>query len=126
MHALSNPATWAIYIPIAIAIASLIVIPLMRWVFKDYFDKRAKARMAELAKLFVSHDEIHEKHEENKKLLEAIRHDGKEREGRLTGLINAMSVQNQTFQTQVSQDFRTVNGRVDSVLQMVGDRRRRT
>lgn len=114
----------AIHVQIAIAITSLIVMPIIGIAFRDYLAGRKAKRLAELAAIFAPRDDIDKKHQENKALLEAIRLDGKEREGRMVASIEATQVNQRAFEMLMHSQVEKVNGHVMDVLKMLGNRRK--
>lgn len=65
-----------------------------------------------------------EQHEQHKALLDAIRAEGQQREGRLLGTLESFHQQNREEAKEQRGQITTVSGRVDSLLHMLGDRRR--
>lgn len=65
-----------------------------------------------------------EQHAQNRALLDAIRAEGQQREGRLVGTLESFQQQNRDDAKEQRGQISIVSGRVDSVLHMLGDRRR--
>lgn len=65
-----------------------------------------------------------EQHAQNQALLDTIRAEGQQREGRLLGTLESFQQQNRDDAKEQRGQITTVSGRVDSLLHMLGDRRR--
>lgn len=114
----------ALKVQIAIALGTVILVPSVIFVLKHYLRQRRIARHAELCEHFATRDEIDKKHQENVALLDAIRSEGLTREGKILASIDALSSRNSQEVNDLRAGVRDVHQRVDTVLQMMGDRRR--
>lgn len=108
-----------LWVPIMIAVASLIVVPLVVAFFKKLREIYLEARLAKLKASFVTREE-HDRqfedmtkaqsvnHRENRDFLDTIRTEAQKREARLLGEISA-----------TRNDVREVHGRVDTLYQQL-------
>lgn len=119
----------------AVAIGTAIVVPALVAVGKHWMSMFRAWRHAGLSKVFITRTEVEmqfatlartqaEQHAQNQALLDAIRKEGQQREGKLLGTLESFQIQNREDAKEQRGQIATVSGRVDSVLHMLGDRRR--
>lgn len=113
-----NPAYW---IPIGIAVASLVVVPALVAVGKRLLDAWREAQHARLAKLFMPREEIEmqwdqlsktqaRQHAENRDFLETIRTEAHKREERLLEAIESGRTEVGTVHQRVDRLFELITG----------------
>lgn len=138
--------TWHIepqHIPLVIAAASLIAIPLVvkawSWLYGLWLTNEAtKLDSAITAKLttYVTTEDLDVQidqltkhtdtlHAESRQLLHSIKEDGKTREGLILGTIKQAQEETRHNITEQNKAISTVHARVDTLLTLQGDRRRR-
>lgn len=115
----SNPAYW---VPIGIAVASLVVVPALVAVCKRLLEAWREAQQARLAKLFITREE-HEmnfdamthtqakQHAENRDFLDTIRTEAHNREERLLEAINSGNNEVGKVHARVDKLFELITGR---------------
>lgn len=129
---MQNAPQW---IPIAIAVGTVIVVPAAVWIGRRIAAAWHAHRVRVLGNHFVTHAEFKREfeklgdtgarqHRENQNALEALRLDGREREGKITGLIDGMRKENREEARDINTSVGEVHKRVDSVLAMLGNRRK--
>jgi hypothetical protein len=129
----ANLAPWIV--PVAIAVGTVIVVPILRAAGKHWVEMWREWRHKRLSKVFITRTEVEmqfatlartqaEQHAQNHALLDAIRAEGQQREGRLLGTLESFQQQNRDDAKEHRGQIATVSGRVDDVLKMMGDRRR--
>lgn len=125
-------------IPLAIALLSLIVIPLCVALWRHYREAYRAAKKAELTEIlsrYVKREELEmqfselnrvqqERHQQHAEILQEIREEALQREGRVLGKIDSLRQDSALENRGIRDEVRGVNGRVDNVLQLLGDRRR--
>ena len=138
-----KPHEWSV----VIAVGTVIVIPLLVTGWKklvSYYKAAQDAAMAARLKDYVTREELevqfdtltdlqNRQHAENQrflaenhKFLDTIRTEALKREEKLSTLIQQASDQNSKQNERIGGEVHHVNQRVDTVLQMLGDRRQRT
>jgi hypothetical protein len=121
---------------VAIAIGTVVVVPLLVAVGKHWVSMWRAWRHARMSKVFITRTEVEvqfaklaetqaAQHAQNQALLDTIRAEGQQREGRLLGTLESFQVQNREEAKAQSGKIETVSGRVHDVLLMLGDRRGR-
>lgn len=128
------PNAWVV--PIAIFIGSAIVLPAVVALGKRMLQAWRDHRHKILAESFCTRKEVEvqfqtlsevqaKQHAENQKALDALRMDGKEREGRIAGLFEAMHREVKEEGKELRENVGQVHSRVDSLFGVLQDRRRR-
>lgn len=123
------------WVPIAIAVGTVIVVPAAVWIGKRIAAAWHAHRVRLLGEVFVTRDEFKRQfeqlgdtqtrqHRENQAALESLRLDGREREGKLSGLIDGMRKETREEARDLNTSVGEVHKRVDSILSMLGNRRR--
>ncbi len=123
-------------------VASLLIAPTLWKIGAHYVEVWKEAREARLQSAITGKlssyvtTEIHDMtfetlqqhqtamHEQNLKLLDTIRNEAFQREGRIIGSIDSLAKQNRDEVAQVREEVSKVHVRVDRVLELSGDRRR--
>lgn len=129
-------ATTPWIVPVAIAVGTAVVVPVLFMVVRHWVSMWKAWRHAGLFKVFITRQEVDvqfatlaktqaEQHAQNQALLDTIRAEGQQREGRLLGTLETFQKQNREDAQEQRGQIGTVSGRVDDVLKMMGDRRGR-
>lgn len=123
------------WVPIAIAIGSVVVVPAAVWfgrkLAKAWHDHRVKV----LGEIFCTRKEVEvqfdtlnetqaRQHRENKALLESLQQDGYAREVKVTTMLDGARRDTRDDTKELRDSVAEVHKRVDSVLSMLGNRRR--
>lgn len=130
-----EPHEWSV----VIAVGTVIVVPLTLTIWKKlraHYREAQEAKMAERLRPFVTRQEVEmqfdtltsmqiEQHAENQKYLDTIRTEALRREEKLSTLIKEAGASSTSQNDRIRGEVHAVNQRVDSVLQMLGDRRQR-
>lgn len=127
--------TAPLWVPIAIAVGSVIVVPAAVWIGRKIAAAWHQHRVRVLGEIFLTRAEFQSQfeslgdtqarqHSENKALLEALRVDGRERETKLTTLLDTARKDHRDEQRELRDNIGEVHKRVDSVLTMLGNRRK--
>lgn len=127
-------APWIV--PVAIAVGTAVVVPALVAVGRHWVSMWRAWRHARMSKVFITRTEVEvqfaklaetqaAQYAQNQALLDTIRAEGQQREGRLLGTLESFHAQNREEAKEQRGQIATVSGRVDSVLHMLGDRRGR-
>lgn len=123
------------HVAIGVAIAGLVVVPAVVALTKRLLQAWHEARYGRLAKVFATREEVEmnfdelrkvqeRQHAENRDFLDTIRTEALAREGRLTAILETYRQEQRTDTKDVREEVGEVHKRVDSVLGMLGNRRR--
>lgn len=122
-------------ISIAVAVASLIVIPALVAAGKRLVVMWREARIARLSKLFVLQEDIDvqfdtlhkiqaKQHVENRDFLDTIRSEAQQREGKILASIEAVSNQHREESRRLGTDVARVGTRVDTLFERLAEVKR--
>lgn len=123
------------WVPIGVAVGTVIVVPAAVWIGKKIAAAWHRHRVELLSDVFVTREEFTRQfeqisdtqarqHGENKALLEALRVEGKDRETKLTTLLDTARKDHRDEARELRDNVGEVHKRVDTVLNMLGNRRR--
>lgn len=119
-----KPHEVQIVVTVAIAIGTVILVPLIKRMWGAW----QEAQHARLAKVFALREDIEAKfdelqqrqdkqHAENREVLDRIRTEAHQREGKILGSIQAVSNQNRGESARLGTDIATIAQRVDRVFE---------
>lgn len=122
-------------VSIAIAVASLIVIPTLIAVGKRLVSMWRESRHARLVKLFVPREEMDvqfdtlsktqdRQHAENRDFLDTIRREAHMREGKILASIEGVSNQHREESRRLGTDVARVGTRVDTLFERLAEAKR--
>lgn len=122
-------------ISIAVAVASLIVIPALVAAGKRLVVMWREARIARLSRLFVLQEDIDvqfdtlhkiqaKQHVENRDFLDTIRSEAQQREGKILASIEAVSNQHREESRRLGTDVARVGTRVDTLFERLAEVKR--
>lgn len=128
-----EPPTWVV--PVAIAIGTAVIVPTFVWLLRRAAQAWHDHRVKVLGDVFVAKGDVQRQfssmndtqarqHAENQRALESLRLEGKEREGRLVGMIDTGRKDQRDEVRALVSSVGDVHRRVDSILTLLGDRRR--
>jgi len=123
------------WVPIGIAVGSVIIVPAAVWIGRRIAAAWHAHRVRLLSEVFVTREEFHRQfqelgttqarqHSENRATLEQLRMDGKEREGKLTAMLEGIRGEVREDAKDLRDQVGAVHGRVDNVLGLLGNRRK--
>lgn len=123
------------WVPIGIAVGSVIIVPAAVWFGRKIAAAWHAHRVRLLSEVFVTREEFGRQfkdlnetqarqHSENRATLEALRLDGKEREGKLTAMLDGIRSEVRDDAKDLREQIGQVHGRVDNVLGLLGNRRK--
>ena len=123
------------WISVGIAIGTVIIVPTLVWSLRKIAQAWHDHRVKVLREVFVPREDVQRQyselattqarqHGENQYALEQLRLEGKEREGRLVGMMDTARKDNRDAVTALSSSIGDVHRRVDSILAILGNRRR--
>jgi hypothetical protein len=126
------------WLTLAIAIASVIIVPLLISIGKRIRAHWAEARLAELRAHFATRQQFDdlleqqvkqehtqaERHQENRDFLDTMRIEALKREERIIATIEKGQDKAHTDLRDMREQVGKVHSRVDNVLEMLGNRRR--
>lgn len=127
-----HPAPW---VAIGIAFGTVIVVPTAVWIGRKIAAAWHEHRVRLLGEVFVTREEFSRQfsklneaqtaqHAENRATLDQLRMDGKEREGKLTAMLEGIRQEVREDTKELRESVAAVHGRVDSVLGLLGNRRK--
>lgn len=123
-----QPHELQVSVTIAVAIASLIIVPALLAIARRLWIAWKEAEHARLVKLFVPREEMDmqfeeltkkqaEQHQENRDFLDTIRTEAQQREGKILGSIEAVSNQNRHESQRLGTDIANLGKRVDRLFE---------
>jgi hypothetical protein len=124
------------FVPVAIAVGTVVVVPTLVFLGKHWLSMWRAWRHARMSKVFITRTEVEvqfaklaetqaAQYAQNQALLDTIRAEGQQREGRLLGTLESFHAQNREEAKEQRGKIETVSGRVHDVLLLLGDRRGR-